>query len=328
MRPRVLIVWVAGLATAGAAFAQEDDLLTRLIDQAKAVGRAGDYMQSANFYREAVRKAEASRDPRLPQILSGLADTNDELGRSREAERQYQRALSLVEATDGIESPAYAAIAVNLGTHFAQTGQTAKGEGLVREALAILAAALPPNDYHLTMARNCLALMAMDNRRYNEAESLLNQILEAYRQHPQPRTVYAGVTLTNLGVLRNFQGRYEEAARLFAESVTSIEIGLGQDHPLLVRALNNLAMADLSLGRRDAAETDFQRALAVAEKRLGTANPLYGKVLLNYAEAERRFGNKKAAKAMEARAKAILGDNARINGAGMTVDASAFQPHR
>ena len=136
------------------------------------------------------------------------------------------------------------------------------------------------------------------------------------------------VTLTNLGVLRRLQGRHEEAARLFAESVASIESQLGQDHPLLIRALNNLALADLSLGQRDRAEADFERALAVTEKRLGPANPLYGRILLNYAEAERRLGNKKGAKAMDARAKAILGDNARINGAGMTVDASAFQPHR
>lgn len=317
----------SGLAAAGTAYAQED-LLARLLEQAGALGSAGNYTQAADLCREAVRTAEASGDARLPAALTGLADTNDELGRNREAERQYRRALSLVEATDGKHSQSYAAIAVNLGMHFTDMGQGARGERMLRESLDVLTAALPPNDVYLFKARNCLALVVMGNCRYDEAERLLDQGLDTLRKHPAPWTAYQAVTLTNLGVLRRLQGRYDEAARLFAESIASLERELGRDHPLLVRTLNNLALVDVLLGHRDAAEAEFQRALAVAEKRLGAANPLYGKVLLNYAAAERTFGNKKAAKALEARAKAVLEDNARTNGAGMTIDAAAFRPPR
>lgn len=323
MRHRVAVVWVAGLAAAVAAYAQEDPL-KRLIEGAYALGQAGNHAQAADLYREAVRTAEASGDSRLPKALSGLADENDELGHYAEAERQYRRALSLVEAGDGRESPAYAAIAVNLGAHFVDLGQGAKGEGMLRESIGVLAAVLPRGDLHLTMARNCLALVAIGNRRYDEAERLMEQALEGLRQPESPPGLVA-VTVSNLGALRRFQGRYDEAAHLFAESIASTESQLGNDHPLLVRSLNNLALTEVLLGHREAAEAGFQRALAVAEKRLGVENPLYGKILLNYAATERKFGNKKAAKALEVRAKAVLADNARANGAGMTVDRAAFR---
>ena len=199
---------------------------------------------------------------------------------------------------------------------------------MLREAIATLAPVAPPADFHLAMARNCLALLMMSHRRFEEAEKLLIQALEAYRQGSEVVQAYVGVAMTNMGALRRLQGRHEEAAQFFQESVTSIESHLGPDHPLLIRSLNNLAMAYVSLGNREGAEAAFERALAVAEKRLGTATPVYAKVLLNYGNVQRRFGNKKAATAMEARAKAILGDTARINGTGMTVDVSAFQPHR
>jgi len=324
MRHRVAVVWVAGLAAAMAVYAQEDPL-QRLILQADRLGRDGYHAQAADLYREAVRTAEASGDSLLPRALSGLADANDELGRYAEAERQYQRALSLAEARQGRQSPVYAAIAVGLGTHFVDIGQGGKGEGLLRESIGVLAAALPPNDNHLIMARNSLALWALLNRRYDEAERLLEQVLQALRPHPESTPTSVAVTLSNLGSLRRFQGRNDEAANLFRESIAAIESGLGNDHPMLVRTLNNLAMTEMSSGHRDAAEAEFQRALAVAEKRFGMENPLYGKVLLNYAAAERKFGNKKAAKALEDQAKAVLADNARANGAGMTVDAAAFR---
>jgi tetratricopeptide (TPR) repeat protein len=324
MRQRWAVVWVAGLAAAAAVSAQEDPL-QRLIELADTASRAGNLAQAADLYREAVRTADASGDSRLPKALSGLADANDELGRYAEAEREYRRALSLAEAKHGRKSPVYAAIAVNLGAHFIETGEGAKGEGILRESIGVLAGMLPPNDAHLAMARNCLALVAMFSRRYDEAEKLYGQVIEALRNNPNPVAAPLAVTLTNLGALRRLQGRYDEATHLFAESIASIEAGLGDDHPLLVRALNNMAMAEMLSGHADAAEADFRRALAVAEKRLGVENPLYGKVLMNYAEAERKCGDKKAAKAMAARAKALLAENARVNGSGMTVDAAGFR---
>ena len=327
MRRGVLLLSIAGLGALGRAYAQED-VVTRLIRQAEVLGRTGDYQRSGNFYREAARAAEASADPRLSKALSGLADTNDELGNFAEAEHEYRRALSLAEAAHGKRSPAYAVIAVNLGQHYAEVGQTASAEGMLRAAIGILEPAVPAADFHLAMARNCLAVLRMAHRRFDEAEKLLNQALEAYRQGSEMIRLYVGVTLTNLGALRRLQGRNAEAARFFQESVTSLESQLRPDHPLMIRSLNNLALSYVSLGNRAAAEATFDRALEVAAKRLGTATPVYAKVLFNYGTVERRFGNKTAAKEMEARARAILGENARINGTGVIVDRSAFQPHR
>ena len=136
------------------------------------------------------------------------------------------------------------------------------------------------------------------------------------------------VALNNLGALRRFQHRMEEAVRLFQDAIGIIETECGPDHPLLIRSLNNLAsMYDLT-GHRDDADAAFGRAIAVAAKTLGTDHPTYGHLLLNYAGFLRSAGQKAKAKTLEARARTVLKDNQRSNGEGMTVDVSAFQSRR
>ena len=326
MRYTAAIVWLVTLALAGRASGQ-DDPLGLLLDRAVSLERDGHYPEAWNLYREAMRTAETSADPRLVRALSGMGDTEDEQGHYQDAEREYRRALSLVEAAQGKRSAAYAAVAVNLGEHYYEMGQMAQAAAMLRDSVAVLATYLPGRDGRLAMARNCLALVEMGSHHYGEAERLLEQARDAL-DNQTGAAVYQAVTWTNLGALRRLQGRNEEATRLFEQAINMIGNTFNDDHPMLVRPLNNLGLVDVVLGDRNGAEAAFRRALAVAEKRLGREHPLYGRVLLNYAYAERKFGNRKEARALTSQANALLRETARSNGMGMTVDASAFQRRR
>ena len=322
MRYRTLIVCLVGFSALARA---QDEHVLQLLEQADAQDRAGDFVRASVLYRDAVRISENSHDWRLPRALAGLADTSDEIGRYQDAERFYRRALRLLEGTAGKQSPSYAAVAVNLGIHYTEVQQPDKAKEMLRDSVAILARALPRTDGHLAMARNCLALLLMDDRKFDEAQKQLDEALLAIDIETPPDPVHRAVVLCNLGALRRLQVRYGEAVDFFARAIVVLEDTQGRDHPLLIRPLNNLAMVYIALGNREDAEAAFRRALAITELRMGPQNPLCGKLLLNYAECERKFGNKKEAKSLESRAKAVLGDNALVNGAGLTVDAKAFR---
>jgi tetratricopeptide (TPR) repeat protein len=299
----------------------------QLFEDADAQDTAGNYTKALELFRAAVRMAEDSKDPRLPKALSGMAAVEDSLGLYGEADRAFTRALQLA-AVGGRHTQAYAAVAVNLAIHYLETGRAAEGEGLLREAVATLSATVPPDDLQLAAARNCQATLLLDQHRFREAETLLNQAMDTFRKHPDPNRAREAIGLNNLGVLQRYKGDFAGAAHFFEESIALVESNMGADHPLLLRAVNNLGIVESFQHHREAARAAFDRALTLAAKRLGTANPTYGKLLLNYAEFEKSAGNKKAGKAMEARAKGILRDNSQANGTGMTIDASAFQPRR
>jgi tetratricopeptide (TPR) repeat protein len=180
----------------------------------------------------------------------------------------------------------------------------------------------------VAQAFNALAVALIANQQYNKAEDPLLRALEIFRKQPQPECAKLAVALSNLGAIRRYQSRNAEAADLFREAIAVVDAQLGTAHPLLLRTLNNLALVETLLNHREAAESAFRRAITVTEERQMTSHPSYAMLLLNFAEFERKYGNKKAAKALETQAKAVFADSARSNGAGMTVDVSAFRAKR
>jgi tetratricopeptide (TPR) repeat protein len=168
-----------------------------------------------------------------------------------------------------------------------------------------------------------MAQLLVAHRRYAEAARVLEESLAAFQKHPAT-AAQAGITLNNLAVVRDLQGRHEEAARLCQDALGRLRAEFGPDHPIVVRGLENLGTAYSELGRREEAGEAFRQALDMAEARLEPDHPTYGLVLNNYAWFLRRGGDKTNARKYEARAREILKAGARRNGAGMTIDASAF----
>src|SRR5262249_11303386 len=67
--------------------------------------------------------------------------------------------------------------------------------------------------------------------------------------------------------------RYAEAEPLYKRALTIDEKALGQEHPDVAIALNNLAMLYVRRGRNAEADPFFKRAIAIDEKGLGPDHP-------------------------------------------------------
>ncbi|MGD0300991.1 MAG: tetratricopeptide repeat protein, partial [Bryobacteraceae bacterium] len=213
----------------------------------------------------------------------------------------------------------------NLAFLYGEAGQTAKSEALLRETIALQTGALPSDDARLMLARAALAELVLHDENYQEAEQMLQESLVFFEKQPERWQQEIGTLIGDLGVVRQFQGRNDEAIRLFREAIAMQEAGVGPEHPILIRPLVNLARTQSSTGAPADADANFRRAVQIAEQRLGPEHPTYRDVLLRYAAFLRATGHKREAKAMEARSRIVERDIARRDGVGLTVDASAFR---
>jgi Tfp pilus assembly protein PilF len=75
----------------------------------------------------------------------------------REAGRLYRRAIAIDASLYGPDRPETAADVANLGMLMSEAGQTAAGEALLRQALAIYEATLGPNSDQARFVREHLA---------------------------------------------------------------------------------------------------------------------------------------------------------------------------
>jgi tetratricopeptide (TPR) repeat protein len=326
MREHVLASAVA-ILTAVVGLPQTDEWQLRLDEGATAEIR-GDYPKAASAYRAATEIADRfdRRDPRRAVSWNALATMEDALGRFAEAEGDYQRALKAAAESGGKAGGEYGLVLGNLGSVYVETGRLAAGEKLLRQALAIHAAAVPPDELRIAIARNGLAEVLTISRKYQESEGLLVKALAVLEKNPNTWGESA-IAMNNLGVARFFLGRQEESKELLLKALATMEQHMGPDHPMLARTLNNLASLEARTGHREEAGERLRRALDIAERRLGADHPVYAGLLANYAAFLRKGGEKSRAKALEAKSREILIDNSRRNGIGAVVDVSALR-HR
>jgi len=296
------------------------------MEEAGAAELTGDYGKAAASYRHAAEIAERfePRDPRRATAWNALGMMYDAGGRFVESEAAYQHALKAAEQSTGKSGLRYADVLQNMGTLYVETGQMARGAKLVREALAIYAAAGPDAELKLAISQNCLAEILSVGSRYQEAEDLLLAALPVLQQHADAGNEPA-LALNNLGVVRIFQHNDAEARRLLLEALVAMEQRLGPDHPMLIRTLNNLAVVAARSNDREEAGKRLRRAIEISEGRLGQDHPAYGALLANYAAYLRQKGEKSEARTLQARANQILKQSGQRNGIGSLIDINALQ---
>jgi tetratricopeptide (TPR) repeat protein len=319
---QVWCVWVA----LGSVPAQADewDRLTKLGDQQSV---SGNYSAALTLYRQALKIAESAdpADPRLAATLDYLGNIYGNLGNWQESERQFRRALGLMESIAGRESIGYGLLQLDLGTMYGNSGRTDRAERPLRDALAILMRVLPANDTRIAIARGSYATVMMQRGRYREAEDLLRQDLAVLEKQPERACVPIGHSYNTLGMVLRREGRSDEALALFEQAVQTIEACKGPDHPAVVQALNNLAIQYADAHKNADADATFLRALAICERRLGADHPMYGGMLWNYASFLRQTKRKSEAKKVAAQSQSVLRESARRNGDGLLVDVSSFR---
>jgi tetratricopeptide (TPR) repeat protein len=313
------------IANAVSAFAG-DEAWQQLMQRGETLETAARYQEAASVYRQASQLAESfgPGDPRAVFAINSLAATYTQMGRLLDAEHEYRRALLILEQTSGKKSLNYAVVLSGIGSIYTDERRTGEAMEVLHESLAILTSLLPRGDARIAVVQNYLAQALLSRGDYQEAESLLNEALKILEKDSERRIDFA-LTLSNIGIVRHLQDRNQEAIVVFNESIPLLESSVGVDHPILLKILNNQAVAYTDAGRTEEADVTFRRALEIARSRLGTDHPSYGAVLNNYADFLRRTGRGREAKAMASHATAILKAAARRNGLGSTIDKSSFK---
>ena len=88
------------------------------------------------------------------------------------------------------------------------------------------------------------------------------------------------ISSSNLAVVYQALGRYEEAAGLLEAALASDQKNFGPDHPSVARTRNNLALVYQALGRYEEAAGLLEAALASdSKKTLGPIIPRWRQVV-------------------------------------------------
>lgn len=295
------------------------------IGRAESAEHMGYYSAALEAYRSAAAVADGfgANDIRTWVSYNRLGMAYQNTGRPSEGIRCYRRAITLIRHSVGTQNTEYAVAIANLATALVSIGDSLNGEILLREALQLETGALHASPYDIAVTQTRLVEALMARGHYAEAERLLGRVLPVLRVSGD--RFYLAVALNGLGMLRRHQHRYGEALDAFQQTVELTEEDRGKDHPILVIPLNNLAATYTLLGNVTEAGRVFRRAQAICDSSLPPGHPSHAALLANYAEFLRRSGEKSRAKSVRQQAEALSRDNTRRNGAGLTVDVTAFR---
>ncbi|MDB9702954.1 tetratricopeptide repeat protein [Rhodospirillales bacterium] len=111
--------------------------------------------------------------------------------------------------------------------------------------------------------------------------------------------------LNKLGTACYQCGEHDAAVKAFARGLRLLEKSLGNDHPDVAMAFNNLALIHYAKSRLDQAEPLYRRALMIDERMLGHDHPGVATDLNNLALLYKKQGNLDAADPLLKRALSI-----------------------
>lgn len=285
----------------------------------------GDFANAERSLTISVHQAEQpSSDPAwLPTALDRLGVLNWDLGRTRQTEQVYLRAVDLWRRRFGPSSLGLATTFSDLAWVYVALGDPQHANMLWRRSLEIRTLIL--GRYHPSIAQvyGYMAVGAFDAHHFDEAQSFCQQALKIYNQSGK----IPGQTdqvLSSLASVRLQQGRSSEAIQLLTEA---IHLEQTAPHPvirLVAGYFYNLALAEIAAARPIDAEAHFRRALSALAVPPYATQTLRCNVLNRYAHFLARSGRKREAKILQRQAADLDHTIRRQSYAGYVVDISSF----
>jgi tetratricopeptide (TPR) repeat protein len=220
---------------------------------------------------------ESARDPvEVACELNDAAVESFHAGRAEEAEELFRRALSLLEESEGEDSPDVANVLSSLGAVGEQRCDYSGAESCFARAAAIMDAHEDSDDEDVRRLRlQTLSDLGRIRRilgRYEEAEPLIKRSIALAEETFGTDSVETAGALNDLGMLYKFNGRFEEAEPLYRRALEIFERAYGPDHYEVAVNLNNLAMVLDARGEAEEAEALLKRALRIKERLFGAEN--------------------------------------------------------
>ncbi len=223
--------------------------------------------EAEQFLRSAVALPLQNHPLTLALILNTLGQVQYALGRDREAEAIFKRAIN-AQAT--------------IGKSFANTP---KGNEFYYT--------LVPGETEvnlLALILNNQGLVSYRLRQFKEAEKCWRRSISLYRQQPGKATGVVAAPIANLGELLRLQKRLPEAVEQLTEALSLFEVTLGSESFRVASVLNLLGNTLAATGDLTKARQHYDRSLATIRKLAGEEHHQIGVILSNIAELEVRQG--------------------------------------
>lgn len=257
------------------------------------------YADAELTYREALKLSEKfkEKDPRLAVILSKLAESLNLQAKREEAEAFARRALLALEKAikgsapkdlkeDYYKTETSALILDKVAGIFVANQKYAEAEPIYKRLIALREEAVHPKETpksnedflkvlsqvathaqgKLAEAYDRLATLYLNQRRFEEAESLYVKALKATETEYGADNPPAALRLSRLATFYAMQGKYDKAGPLYSSAVTIFEKSNWLDKPEVARTFENYALLLRQTGREAEAGAILEKAKAIRSK--------------------------------------------------------------
>lgn len=227
-----------------------------------------------------------------------LASAYYGLGEWVAADSHATRALQLRREALPSSDPRIAEVIALQGVVAEARGDVVLGERLLSQAVVELRRSRPRDERRLADALGNHARLVDGLGQVERSEALVAEEI-AMRRASRDSAVRAGIglTLSNLAVLRTYQGRLAEAESLQRLAIEE-EAVRGRDRPRFAEFERGLADILEERGQYGAADSLMRHSLPLLERHLGTRHTTYLRAAANTARLRVRTGNYREALAV------------------------------
>lgn len=197
------------------------------------------------------------------------------------------------------ETADYAATLDRLGGLHRNLGNLDEAQDIYTEAVKVSAAVFGTNDPNYATTLNNYAGLQRLRKNYKESDEAYSRAEKIYNDTVGPDHVLTISCLNNRGLLRQDEGRWEDALALHEEALRRLRSRPG-DETAEATTLNNIATALYSQGKVDEALERMEEASKIYLEHVGEASDLYLGQVNNLASLNLAAGNfEEAAKKLE-----------------------------
>jgi tetratricopeptide (TPR) repeat protein len=237
--------------------------------------QAGHLVLAEAMQREALDLRQRRPDTRLPLVHSqiALADCLIEHGAFADAERLLHEATTRLRAPAKVEPATFWGALGGLANAWAQRGDLARAEGLLREKLTFAQQEFSPQDTFVGWSHLALAELLHKQTHYAAADTECDRALAIFEHAFGRKGRHISSALELRARLLSARARHDEADALCREALVTRRTTAGADNPHLLPALETLAFVQAARGQLAAAIATNRQHLALCQQHLGPKHP-------------------------------------------------------
>jgi tetratricopeptide (TPR) repeat protein len=181
---------------------------------------SNDYQKALDYYKNAERMATDSNNAAQVEIILGLAMSYKYQQQYEKAVEYFLKSLPLIKDSGNPQLEIFAL--QHLGESYLALKKVDDAKKYLEQAVAGIQLNLGADDPSLAAPRSGLARVYYEQGKFAETRQELSEVL-AIRQKAIPNSVYVAASLIDLAELSRRQKTYDEAVKLYQQSLAILE---------------------------------------------------------------------------------------------------------